>query len=80
MSASLQIKRLSVQFPVRAQAWVVGQVPSWWHMRGNHTLIFFSLSFSLPAPPLCLKINKILKEKNTLKVLSKKSRLQICII
>ena len=29
-------------------AWVVGQVPSRGHARGNHTLLFLSLSFSLP--------------------------------
>ena len=34
----------------RAQAWVVGQVPSGWCVRGNHTLMFLSLSFSLPSP------------------------------
>ena len=33
---------------VRAHAWVAGLVPSWGHMRGNHTLTFLSLSFSLP--------------------------------
>ena len=37
-------------FPVRAHAWVAGQVPSGGHMRGNHTLIFLSLSFFLPSP------------------------------
>ena len=51
----LQTKRLLVQFPVRAHAWVAGQVPSGGHMRGNHTLIFLSLS---PSLPLSLKINK----------------------
>ena len=35
-----------VRFPVRAHAWVVSQVPSRGHMRGNHK--FLSLSFSLP--------------------------------
>ena len=38
-----------VRFPVTAHAWVVGQVPSWGHARGNHTLMFLS-SFSLPSP------------------------------
>ena len=27
-----------------------GQVPSREHLRGNHTLMFLSLSFSLPSP------------------------------
>ena len=37
LSAGLQIKRSPVQFPVRAHAWVAGQVPSRGCMRGNHT-------------------------------------------
>ena len=65
LSAGLQTKGSSVQFPVRARAWVADQVPSRRHVRGNHTLIFLSLSFSLPAPPLCLKIN--LKRKEYIK-------------
>ena len=40
--------------PVRAHAWVAGQVPSWGCARGNHILIFLSLS---PSFPLTLKIN-----------------------
>ena len=39
-----------VQFPVRAHAWVAGHVPSGGSMRGNHTLMFLSLSFSFPSP------------------------------
>ena len=39
-----------VWFPVRAHAWAVGHVPSWGHVRDNHTLMFLSLSFSLPSP------------------------------
>ena len=50
LSASLQTKGSQVRFPVRAHAWVVGQVPSSRHMRGNHTLMFFSLSFSILSP------------------------------
>ena len=50
IGASLQTKGLLVGFPVRAHAWVVGQVPSGGHVRGNHTLMFLSLSFSLPNP------------------------------
>ena len=34
-----------------------GQVPSRGCVRGNHTLMFLSLSFSLPSP-LSKKINK----------------------
>ena len=50
LSAGLQIKGSWVRFPVRAHAWVVGRVPSRGHSRGNHTLMFLSLSFSLPSP------------------------------
>ena len=46
----LRTKGLPVQFPVREHAWIAGQVPSGGHERGNHTLIFLSLSFSLPSP------------------------------
>ena len=48
-SVGLQTKGLPVWFPVRAHAWVAGQVPNKGHIRGNHTLMFLSLSFpSLP--------------------------------
>ena len=61
LSVSLQTKGSPVQMPVRAPAWVAGQVPSRGHTRDNHTLMFLSLSPSLPS---CLsKINKILKKK-----------------
>ena len=49
LSAGLKTKRSLVRFPVRAHAWVWGQVPGWGHMRDNHTLMFLSLSFSLPS-------------------------------
>ena len=47
LSAGLQTKGSLIQFPVRAHAWVAGQVPSWGHVRGNHTLI--SLISSPPS-------------------------------
>ena len=50
LSASLWTKGSPVWTPVRAHAWVAGQVPSRGRVRGNHTLIFPSLSFSLPSP------------------------------
>ena len=50
-----------VQFPVRAQAWVVGHVPSRGYSRGNHTLMF--LSSLSPSLPLSLKINSLLKKE-----------------
>ena len=63
LSAGLRTKGSPVWFPVRAHAWVVGQVPSREQARGNHTLMFLFLSFSLPSP-LSKKINKIfLKNK-----------------
>ena len=50
IECGLGTKGSPVQFPVRAHSWVAGQVPSGVHMRGNHTLMFFSLSFSFPSP------------------------------
>ena len=50
LRASLWTKMSPVGFSVRAQVWIAGQVPSRGHMRDNHTLMFFSLSFSLPSP------------------------------
>ena len=49
LSACLQTKGSLVQLPIRAYAWVAGQVPSGGPMRGNRTLVFLSLSFSLPS-------------------------------
>ena len=37
------------EFPVREHAWVAGQVPSLGWTRGNHTMMFLSLSSSLPS-------------------------------
>ena len=56
LSTDLRTKGFPVQFPIRAHAWVAGQVPSRGHARGNHTLMLLSLS---PSLPLYLKINKI---------------------
>ena len=60
LSAHLQTERSLVQFPVKAHAWVMGQVPSWGRARGNQwmflSLIDVSLSFS--SLPLSLKIDK----------------------
>ena len=52
LSASLWTKGSPVWFLVRAHAWVIGQVPSRGHARGNHTLMFLSLSFYIPIPSL----------------------------
>ena len=43
LSAGLRTKGWQVGFPVRIHAWVVVQAPT----RGNHTLVFPSLSPSL---------------------------------
>ena len=45
----------------RAHAWVVGQVTSRQRARGNHTLMFLSLSFSFPSPLSKIKLIKSLK-------------------
>ena len=51
-------QRVPSLIPVRARAWVVGQVPSGGCLRANHTLMFLSFSFSLPSP---LSKNKEIK-------------------
>ena len=50
LSAGLRTKGSQVHFPVRAQVWVSGQVPSKGWVRSNNTLVFLSLSFSIPSP------------------------------
>ena len=40
-------QRVQVQFPVRAPAWVAGPGPQSGCVRGNHTLMFLSLSPSV---------------------------------
>ena len=51
LSAGLRTKGLLVPFPVRAHAWVAGQVHSRGCTRGNHTDVSFPL-FLLPFPSL----------------------------
>ena len=46
MGAGLRTKGSLVQFPVRAHAWVAGQVPSRERARGNHTLVSLSSALS----------------------------------
>ena len=55
LSVGLKTKGSLVRFPVRAHAWVIGQVPSGGRARAKQTLMFLSLSPSLPCS---LKINK----------------------
>ena len=50
LNTGLQTKGSLVWFPVRVQAWVVGQVPRRRSTRGNHTLMFLSLSLPSPLP------------------------------
>ena len=50
IECELNNKGLQVQFPIRVHAWVSGQVPSEESMKGNHTLMFLPLSFSLLSP------------------------------
>ena len=54
-ASSYRLKGCQFNSESRAHAWVAGQVPSRGRARGNHTLMFPSLSLSLP---LSLKINK----------------------
>ena len=64
-----QTKGSQVQFPVRAHAWVVGQVPSRGHVRGNYTLMFLSLS--LPPFPSLKKKNKTTMNRNRKTVMNR---------
>ena len=49
LSARLQTKKLLVQFPVLAHAWLAGQVPSWGqHARGNWWMYLLHINVSLP--------------------------------
>ena len=63
LSANLQTKGSLVQFPVRAHDWVAVRVPSCGCKRGNHTLVFLSLSFNLLSPLFINKYNKIFLKK-----------------
>ena len=47
LSTSLGNKESLAPFPVRAHAWVAGQVPSRGRVRSNHTLMFLSSSLPL---------------------------------
>ena len=49
LSTGLRTERSPVPFPVRTHAWVAGQVPNGGRLRGNHTWMFLSLSYSLPS-------------------------------
>ena len=67
LSTILRTKRSPVWFPVGAHARVLGQVPSRGRVRGNHTWLFLSLSFSLPSPlSNNTYINKIFNKKRFL--------------
>ena len=61
LSAGLRTEKLAVLFPVRAQTWVAGKVPSEGPVRGNRLMYFthecFSHSLS-PFLPFSLNINK----------------------
>ena len=60
-STGLETKGSLVPLPVRAHAWVAGQVPRRGCMGDNHTLMFLSLF--LPSFPSVYKRNKIVKRK-----------------
>ena len=48
IESDLQTKRSLVWFPVGAHAWVVGQVLSWGHVRGNQSKYLSHINASLP--------------------------------
>ena len=53
LSAGLRTERSPVRFPVRARAWVVGQVPAQGRVRGNQLMYLLYINVSLPPflPP-----------------------------
>ena len=55
------MERSQGPFQVRAQGWVGGPVTGWGHVRGNHLLMFLSLSFFFPSP---LSKNKCYKNND----------------
>ena len=62
LSASLQTERSLGRFPVRAHAWIAGQVPGWGHARSNQSIFLWHIDISLPLflpTPLFLKINEV---------------------
>ena len=71
LSAGLRTKGTLVQFQVRVHAWVAGQVPSRRNAKGNHTMMFLSLSFSLPSPSLKINKQNLKREESASKVTSK---------
>ena len=65
LSTGLWTEGSPVPFPVRAQAWVAGQVPSRGHSQEATThWCYLSLSFSLPSPPSKYKYIKSFKKIN----------------
>ena len=43
-------QRVTGSIPSHSTCLVCGHIPIWGCVRGNHTLMFLSLSFSLPSP------------------------------
>ena len=50
MERWLANQRVAGSIPSQGTCLDWGPGPSWGHMRDNHTLMFLSLSFSLPSP------------------------------
>ena len=63
LNTGLRARRSWVWLPGRAHVWDAGQVPSGGHVKGNHTLMFLSLSFSFPSPLSKNKITSLKKRK-----------------
>ena len=54
-------RAVNQKVPVRAQAWVAGQVPSWECVRGNQLMYLSHINVSLPLflpPSPSLKVTK----------------------
>ena len=50
MECGLRTRGTLVRFPFKSHAWVVVPVPGGGQVRDHRTLMFLSLSFSLPLP------------------------------
>ena len=84
LSTGLWFKGSLVWFPVRAHAWVVGQVSSRGCVRGNwcfsYTSMFLCLSFSLPSSLYKKYINSFFKKEEENGVKMKKDWLLLRLV
>ena len=72
IECGLRTKGSPVQFPVRAHAWVVGQVPSGGHVRSNHTLMYLSLPCPLSKNKYIKSLKKLRERQREREILERK--------